>query len=163
MEISKEFKQELLSHVLGHSLFILFLTIPFALMGAPMAGIWLYLFFMGVYFTIMIVGALAFSTLVIPALPVLLWREHKKEKKESEQKLEWERLLKKSQEGFVAHPEEPDIYIIKGYAYHKDEIDDEPFLKMLFEREQDLGHPVFMRHDFLYGVDYEPAPALDNA
>ena len=46
--------------------------------------------------------------------------------------------------------EEPDIYIIKGYAYHKDEIDDEPFLKMLFEREQDLGHPVFMRHDFLW-------------
>jgi len=114
---------------------------------------------MGVYFTIMIVGALAFSTLVIPALPVLLWREHKKEKQE----IMWNALLKKSQEGFVAHPEEPDTYILKGYAYHKDEIDDEPFLKMLFEREQDLGHPVFMRHDFLYGVDYEPAPALDNA
>ena len=159
MEISKEFKQELLSHVLGHSLFILFLTIPFALVGAPMAGIWLYLFFMGVYFTIMIVGALAFSTLVIPALPFLIWKEHKKEKQE----IMWDALLKKSQEGFVAHPEEPDTYILKGYAYHKDEIDDEPFLKMLFEREQDLGHPVFMRHDFLYGVDYEPAPALDNA
>ena len=159
MEISKEFKQELLSHVLGHSLFILFLTIPFALMGAPMAGIWIYLFFMGVYFTIMIVGALAFSTLVIPALPVLLWREHKKEKQE----IRWNALLKKSQEGFVAHPEEPDTYILKGYAYHKDEIDDDPFMKMLFEREQDLGHPVFMRHDFLYGVDYEPAPPLDNA
>ena len=99
MEISKEFKQELLSQVLGHSLFILFLTIPFALMGAPMAGIWLYLFFMGVYFTIMIVGALAFSTLVIPALPVLLWREHKKEKKESEQKLngrDYSRKVKKA-------------------------------------------------------------------
>ena len=159
MEISKEFKQELLSHVLTHALLILFLTIPFALMGAPMAGIWIYLFFMGGYFTIMIVGALAFSTLVIPALPVLLWREHKKEKQE----IMWNALLKKSQEGFVAHPEEPDTYILKGYAYHKDEIDDEPFLKMLFEREQDLGHPVFMRHDFLYGVDYEPAPALDNA
>ena len=159
MEISKEFKQELLSNVLAHAILILFLTIPFALMGAPMAGIWVYLFFMGVYFTIMIVGALAFSTLVIPALPVLLWREHKKEKQE----IRWDALLKKSQEGFVAHPEEPDTYILKGYAYHKDEIDDEPFLKMLFEREQDLGHPVFMRHDFLYGVDYEPAPALDNA
>lgn len=159
MEISKEFKQELLSNVLAHAILILFLTIPFALMGAPMAGIWIYLFFMGVYFTIMIVGALAFSTLVIPALPVLLWREHKKEKQE----IRWDALLKKSQEGFVAHPEEPDTYILKGYAYHKDEIDDEPFLKMLFEREQDLGHPVFMRHDFLYGVDYEPAPALDNA
>ena len=159
MEISKEFKQELLSNVLAHAILILFLTIPFALMGAPMAGIWIYLFFMGVYFTIMIVGALAFSTLVIPALPVLLWREHKKEKQE----IMWNDILKKSQEGFVAHPEEPDTYILKGYAYHKDEIDDEPFLKMLFEREQDLGHPVFMRHDFLYGVDYEPAPALDNA
>lgn len=159
MEISKEFKQELLSNVLAHAILILFLTIPFALMGAPMAGIWIYLFFMGVYFTIMIVGALAFSTLVIPALPFLIWREHKKEKQE----IMWNALLKKSQEGFVAHPEEPDTYILKGYAYHKDEIDDEPFLKMLFEREQDLGHPVFMRHDFLYGVDYEPAPALDNA
>ena len=159
MEISKEFKQELLSNVLVHAILILFLTIPFALMGAPMAGIWIYLFFMGVYFTIMIVGALAFSTLVIPALPFLIWKEHKKEKQE----IMWNALLKKSQEGFVAHPEEPDTYILKGYAYHKDEIDDEPFLKMLFEREQDLGHPVFMRHDFLYGVDYEPAPALDNA
>lgn len=159
MEISKEFKQELLSNVLAHAILILFLTIPFALMGAPMAGIWIYLFFMGVYFTIMIVGALAFSTLVIPALPFLIWKEHKKEKQE----IMWNALLKKSQEGFVAHPEEPDTYILKGYAYHKDEIDDEPFLKMLFEREQDLGHPVFMRHDFLYGVDYEPAPALDNA
>jgi len=159
MEISKEFKDELLSNALAHAILILFLTIPFALMGAPMAGLWIYLFFMGVYFTIMIVGALAFSTLVIPALPVLLWREHKKEKQE----IMWNALLKKSQEGFVAHPEEPDTYILKGYAYHKDEIDDEPFLKMLFEREQDLGHPVFMRHDFLYGVDYEPAPALDNA
>lgn len=159
MEISKEFKQELLSNVLAHAILILFLTIPFALMGAPMAGIWIYLFFMGVYFTIMIVGALAFSTLVIPALPFLIWKEHKKEKQE----IMWDALLKKSQEGFVAHPEEPDTYILKGYAYHKDEIDDEPFLKMLFEREQDLGHPVFMRHDFLYGVDYEPAPALDNA
>lgn len=159
MEISKEFKQELLSNVLAHAILILFLTIPFALMGAPMAGIWIYLFFMGVYFTIMIVGALAFSTLVIPALPFLIWKEHKKEKQE----IMWNDILKKSQEGFVAHPEEPDTYILKGYAYHKDEIDDEPFLKMLFEREQDLGHPVFMRHDFLYGVDYEPAPALDNA
>ena len=159
MEISKDFKQELLSNVLAHAILILFLTIPFALMGAPMAGIWIYLFFMGVYFTIMIVGALAFSTLVIPALPFLIWKEHKKEKQE----IMWDALLKKSQEGFVAHPEEPDTYILKGYAYHKDEIDDEPFLKMLFEREQDLGHPVFMRHDFLYGVDYEPAPALDNA
>jgi len=159
MEISKEFKDELLSNALAHAILILFLTIPFALMGAPMAGLWIYLFFMGVYFTIMIVGALAFSTLVIPALPFLVWQEMRKEKQE----IMWNALLKKSQEGFVAHPEEPDTYILKGYAYHKDEIDDEPFLKMLFEREQDLGHPVFMRHDFLYGVDYEPAPALDNA
>ena len=159
MEISKEFKEELLSNVLAHTILILFLTIPFALMGAPMAGIWIYLFFMGVYFTIMIVGALAFSTLVIPALPFVVWKARKEEKQE----IRWDALLKKSQEGFVAHPQEPDTYLLKGYAYHKDEIDDDPFMKMLFEREQDLGHPVFMRHDFLYGVDYEPAPALDNA
>ena len=159
MEISKEFREELLSNVLAHALLILFLTIPFALMGAPMAGIWLYLFFMGIYFTIMIAGALAFSTLVIPALPFLVWKARKEEK----MKAMSDALLKKSQEGFVALPEEPDTYLFKGYSYHIDEIEAEPLLKWAFEREQDLGHPVFMRHDFLYGVDYEPAPALDNA
>ncbi len=159
MEISKEFKDELLSNVLAHAILILFLTIPFALMGAPMAGLWIYLFFMGVYFTIMIVGALAFSTLVIPALPFLV----RKSRKEENMKAMSDALLKKSQEGFVALPEEPDTYLFKGYAYHIDEIEAEPLLKRAFEREQDLGHPVLMRYDFLYGVDYEPAPALDNA
>ena len=162
MEISKEFKEELLSNVLAHTILILFLTIPFALMGAPMAGIWIYLFFMGVYFTIMIVGALAFSTLVIPALPFLVWREHKKEKKETEQKLEWERLLKKSEEGFVAHPEEPDTYIIKGHTFSKEVIDESPLLRSLFQLQQN-GHPVLMRQDFLYGVDYRVSPEIDNA
>jgi len=130
-------KERLIEPILTHALIFIFVVTGFALMGSAEVGVYIYLFFMAAYIIMLIIALAAGITFSFMSLPVIIpwafWKA-KKENKKSQQQLEYDELIEKSQGGFVAHPEKIDTYIVGGYEYHKKEIEDDPILNSLWSK-----------------------------
>tara|TARA_Y100000389_G_C17226656_1_gene396012 strand:- start:186 stop:599 length:414 start_codon:yes stop_codon:yes gene_type:complete len=132
--MSRKLVDALEEFILPHVFIFIFVVTGFALMGSPMVGVYLYLFFMAAWIILTIIATMTFFTISIPfIIPWALWTS-KKENKKAQKQFEYDELIEKSQGGFVAHPEKIDTYILGGYDYHKKEIEDDPILNNLWRK-----------------------------